>query len=243
MKLYNQDKTFRQGFQFFLQILIIPLILLWAFSCKKDKDLPPAYLGYDFFPFDTSQYVVYDVQKITWDDFYEPPLVDTQDYQVKEVSESFFTDNEGRKTLRIERYKREHDTTTWQLIDVWMSNRTNSSAERMEENTRYVKLVFPIKYGQFWDGNSYNILEEQTYEYQDIFQPYSIDTISFDSTVSILQNDEFTLISNKYAIEVYARKIGMVYKRFIDVKTETNGEVKSGIDITMKITSSNKINK
>lgn len=242
MKLYNHHRTTGRSYHFFL-LITISFIVPCLLSCKKDKDLPPAYLGYEYFPFDTGHYVVYDVQKITWDDFYEPPLVDTQHYEVKEVSESFFTDNEGRKTLRIERYKKEHDTASWQLIDVWMSNRTNSTAEKIEENTRYVKLVFPIKYGQFWDGNSYNILEEQTYEYQDIFQPYSIDTISFDSTVTVLQNDEFTLISNKYAQEVYARNIGMVYKRFIDVETETTGEVKSGLDLTMKIKSSNKINR
>jgi hypothetical protein len=134
---------------------------------------------------------------------------------IREVIESVFTDEQGRPTLRIERYKRSSDTSQWIIKDVWFANRTASTAEKVEENIRYLKLIFPVKEGDEWNGNIYNTLDEWNYEVLEADAPYQAEFFLFDSAATVLQADAPTMIGRDYALEVYACGVGMVYKKFI----------------------------
>lgn len=209
--------------------------LIFFFSCKKNETAQPAYLGYDFFPSDTGRYITYNVTEIIWNDFYNPPQIDTSYYQLKEFRESIYKDNEDRNCIRIERYQKNNDTLNWELEDVWSACATNKWVEKTEENVKYMKLVFPLKEGTFWDGNLFNTNEEQEYSFEDVFRPYTINEQTFDSTVIVSQKEEITLINRDLQYEIYARNVGMIYKRFLQVQTETSGEIKSGLDVTYEI--------
>lgn len=216
------------------------LVLMLVISCKKEKTLKSVYMGYEYFPFDTAIYSIYQVVEITWDDFYQPSKIDTQIYQIKELNESFFYDLENRKTIRIERYKRLSDTNSWVLKDVWTANLLNTQAERNEENIRYVKLLFPFDIYTSWNGNAFNNLGDNQYEYKNIYQPYNLNNLTIDSTITVIQQDELSLINRNYAEEVYARNIGLIYRKHIEIETNPDGTVISGFDITYSLKSFNK---
>ena len=129
--------------------------LLFFSSCKKETELPVD-MGYKYFPVNTGHWVTYDVDSISYNDF--TGQVDSFTFQIREVVESVFTDNEGRETQRLERYKRWNDTSAWFLKDVWMVNLTATTAEKVEENIRIIKLIFPPKDNEKWDGNLYNTI-------------------------------------------------------------------------------------
>jgi hypothetical protein len=137
---------------------------LFITSCKKDE---PVYVdaGYDYFPVKIGHTLIYDVDSIVYDDFFVPTRIDTFRFQIREVIESQFTDNSGKPALRIERFKRTNDTLNWNIANVWVANLTATTAERVENNTRYLKLVFAARAGRTWDGNTYNTDDEQIYEY------------------------------------------------------------------------------
>lgn len=62
------------------------------------------------FPTEVGRYVVHQVDSISYNDFFTPVKIDTAHFQLKEVIESVFTDNEGHESERIERYVRYADT-------------------------------------------------------------------------------------------------------------------------------------
>lgn len=214
------------------------LILLVIVSCKKDAPVTQPDYGYNYFPTDIKKYVVYDVDSIVHNDFTN--TVDTFKYQIKEYIESSFIDNSGRNTLRLERYIKNHNDTipysaiSWTLKDVWYTNRTNTTAEKVEENQRYVKLIFPVAAKNKWNGNAYNTLGEQTYTYDDVNTPRTIGTLSFDSTLFVTQLNTENLIEKKYYTEIYAKNVGMVYKQIIDVQANN---IVSGVPVMNRITS------
>ena len=114
------------------------VVLLGFYSCKKDAP-SKVEVGYNYYPNKVGSWIIYDVDSIVWDDFNAPNIaIDTFTYQIKEVNESFFLDNEGRETTRIERYKRTNSTMPWIIKDVWYGNRTASKVERVEENIKYI---------------------------------------------------------------------------------------------------------
>lgn len=207
---------------------ILISITVLAISCKKDKVLPPVDMGYNYFPINIGHWVAYQVDSIVWDDFTQ--RVDTFHYQIKEVVESEFTDAEGRNTQRIERYIKTTDTSSWQIKNVYYWNRTPAIAEKTEQNVKYARLIFPVVKNEKWNGNMYNVFESQNYKYAYVDKPDDYSGISFDSTLSVLQKDEEYAISKDYQEEIYARNVGMIYKRYTSISTKPTGEITKGVD-------------
>lgn len=206
------------------RILLFAGLALIFSSCHKDSVITIDN-GYAYFPDKAGHYVIYDVDSIIHNDFTK--TVDTFKYQLKEYIESVFYDNSGRPTLRIERYKRTfknaiRDTTaSWILNNVLAANRTVSTAERIEDNQRFIKLIFPVNQKRTWNGNAYNTMNEWTYQYTSVDAPLTLGSLTFDSTLTVKQIDFENLVNKKYYIEKYAKNIGLVYKEVVDVSSDS----------------------
>ncbi|MFH1321174.1 MAG: hypothetical protein ABII90_11040 [Bacteroidota bacterium] len=226
-----------------LRYSIFILFLCTLYSCKKDV-APPIDMGYGYFPTEIGKWIIYDVDSTVYDGFYDTVI--TYQYQIKEVVESTFIDNQGRETQRIERYKRLNSSLQWIIKDVWFSNRTTSTAEKVEENVRFIKLTFPVNLGNSWDGNSFNTMDEWNYEYTEVDAPCTINTLLFDSTATVLQIYEENLIEKQYYLEKYAKNVGLIYKELIDVADNSSEidfekplmtRISTGVIFTMRINS------
>lgn len=213
--------------------IVILIIGLFISSCTEDP-LSSPFIGYEYFPNEAGVWVEYEVDSISYDSEFGN---DTSFFLLREIIESKFTDTEGRDAQRIERYKRGNTTAVWKIKDVWYANLTTTTAEKIEENVRFIKLNFPLKLDKKWDGNVQNVMDEQDYEITALNEPYSINGFSFDSTVTVTQVNFETLVSKDYVIEVYAKRIGLVHKRYIQTVLDPNdGSIKTGIDYEYVIT-------
>jgi len=212
-----------------------------CFSSCKHETLAPSDVGYKYFPTNIGHWAAYNVDLTVWDDFYpvdSPQHIQTFIFDIKEIIESDFYDNENRLTQRIECYKKINDTTNWFLKDVWVSNLMPSTAEKVEENIRYVKLVFPIMENMTWNGNAFNTLGSQDYKYDNVFEPYTVNGVTFDSTVTVIQDiDTNIAIYEKIQFEVYAKNVGLIYRKFRDVEKNPYypDSTVSGTDFTYRI--------
>lgn len=201
---------------FFLSVLALNMV-----ACTEEVQTPP-YMGYDYFPDSVGHYVIYRVDSIWTDDAFNRK--DTYEFNLKERIESKFLDNENRWSQRIERYK-DLNTTPFAfnyISDVWFATRTASRAEKVEENIRYVKLIFPVKADKQWNGNAYNTLEDfgVDYKFLNVHQPFTVPVtnFTFDSTVTVLQIERILPVATSYySIEVYAKNVGLVYKHFFEI--------------------------
>lgn len=222
------------------------LLVLFIFSCEKGgKDYVPNYQE-DYFPIDTGFFVIYQVDSILFDNNFTPSISDTNSYQIKEYIESSFTDNEGREAYRIERYVRKDSTQSWQIKNVWYSVRNQTSAERVEENLRFIKLVFPPNLGETWMGNKYinikteiNYYANWEYEITELAQPFTVNGIRFEETLSVLHIDEENLIEKTYSTERYARGVGLISKEFLRLEKQNVSnpwtEPESGFILRMNV--------
>lgn len=198
-------------------ILLFFACILVLYSCKKDAGtVPTADMGYNYFPDEIGRFVIYEVDS-TWQD--DKSGVDTAfRYLLKEVVESVFMDNSGRPTLRIERYKKiyndsiPYDSMAWIGPRIWHANLTSSTAEKVEENIRYIKLIFPAKEGKEWDGNTFNTLGEKIYEVISVDEPATVNNLHFDSVITVQQHKQIDFIQYRYEVEKFARNVGLIYK-------------------------------
>lgn len=231
-----KSKKYNQSFA-----LIIISALLLLFACKRDTETISVDLGYDYFPSKKGSYVVYQVDSFFYNDF--TSTIDTFQFQIKEVLADNYFDLSKQATQRIERFYRKNTNDAWVIKDVWFANRTSTTAEKVEENIRYVKIVFPLKKGNEWNGNRFNNLGEQNYTLKHINEPLKLGSLNFDSIININQVADSNLIEKKIAYEIYAKHIGLVYKKNLNITDKDTvinynlpleKRANSGFDLTYK---------
>lgn len=220
--------------------LIISLLIAVS-GCNKDTNAPSE-LGYTYFPIEVGHWVIYEVDSILHDSALRRH--DTAHYEIKELIESEFVDGEGRMAQRVERWRRADSTQGWRLVDAWVFTRTATTAEKVEENNRYVRLAFPINRHQFWDGNSFNNLEswDHYYNSETLHDSKTYNGLTFDSTVTVIQRENFNKVEEEDALEVYAAGVGLVHKRLIDLDLYFQDQaIRKGIEYTQTIKSFGKL--
>jgi hypothetical protein len=217
---------------------ILPILLLPLISCKKDSDDDIIY-GYEYFPVDSGHYVIYDVVDI----FHDELLLqhDTAVYQIKELIGEEDVDLEGESYKKFYRYFRLSDTLDWQLKDVWALKQTSNSIQLVEENKRKIKMAFSISYDQYWNCNAYNNDEPEQCYYQDIYEPYSLEGIDYDSSVIVVQQNFDSYIEHIKKYEVYAPRIGRVegYYVDLDINNGDSTDISYGTELFYKAVSWN----
>ncbi|MCK4661438.1 MAG: hypothetical protein KAT68_01125 [Bacteroidales bacterium] len=192
------------------------------FSCNKDETpTTETNIDYGYFPYQTGDWITYDVVEINIDR--DSEVFDTIYYQVKELIESTFIDDAGDETFRIEIYKRTDSTYNWDISDVWYANLYTNAAHKIEENIRYVKIIFPAKLELKWNGNAYNTLDtlnRYQYEITKIDEHEIINEFEFDSVLTVTQKYDSSLVQKILYAEKYAKNTGLIYKEEVDINSQ-----------------------
>jgi len=213
----------------FYLIFILLVFFTIQISCKKDASISPISVNNkNYFPLEKERYWVYKVDSFYYNDF--TSSIDTFSFELKEYIESEIKDDKGNTSFKVERYYRNNNTETWQLKRVWQASFLQNSALKTEENIRYVKLMFPIKQNLKWNGNAYNTLGNQNFEYTDIHKKTSLGTLDFDSVCTVLQMADTSLISIEYHSEQYAANVGLIKKRKMSLQ-DTRSTIQTSIPI------------
>lgn len=194
------------------KLAFIFFICFASSSClKPTNELPDFY--YNYYPVNLDSWVEYDVIDIVHTSLGS----DTLNYFLKEIKTNTFYDNEGELAQRVQRLWKFNLNDDYVIKDIWQEKVTSTTAEKVEENIRFTKLVFPIKNGEYWNGNAYNDQLFCEYTYDSIHEPYELNSFSFDSTVTVLQKDLYTAVDYQNAYEVYAKNVGLIYKKDINL--------------------------
>lgn len=206
--------------------LLAGLVCLVFLSCKKEQQSTHTYMGYDYFPNNVGHYVIYRCDSIIANPTspHVPPF-DTFRYQIKEVIDSLYLNNQGQLTQRIVRYKRTDSTIPWSNIltiqKVYTGTLLSTMAVRLEDNINFIKLVFPMQLGEQWNGNAMNTLQlPGSYQYTTLNSPATVNGVMFDSTLTVMQVSQSSRIGNQYYYEQYATGVGLIFKEVIDWQTD-----------------------
>ncbi len=183
-------------------------------------------------------YIDYDVEFVFWDDFNH--TIDTSIYVLRERIESVIVNYSGDSIYRIERNTKDHPDSAWSFSRVWFSAFEDNYAYKVEENIKYVKLIVPVKLNTKWNGNILNDLESKDYLYTSVDELMHFGNYTFPECVKILQEDYETIINKDYEEEIYARNVGLIFKKQIHINKTYNQitqtfEISSGYSLVQTI--------
>ncbi|MBW8051894.1 MAG: hypothetical protein FVQ77_16465 [Cytophagales bacterium] len=206
------EKIILFGFSFLLLVIIFS-------GCKPSKvDPAQVDLGYNYFPLAIGDSIIYDVLTIDYSSL--GGFIDTQNYQLLEVTADTFIDNESDIAWRLERFSRPDSSANWPLDpdSVWTTKVTSYQAIKVESNIPYIKLIFPVENGVIWDGNALNTIETkegEEYRIRDLGLADTIGNNIFNNTLKVIQPFITSQIGKYERSEVYARNQGLIYKESI----------------------------
>ncbi len=191
----------------FTRYILIALIIGIS-SCETSPIEKTEDIGKDYFPIQKGQYQIYDINEI----IYTLGDPDTFIYQLKTAVIDSFLNAESTFTYVIHRSVRDDASEPWTYKDTWSSRLVNNQAIESEENTDFVKLIFPFEVGIKWNGNAFNNRGEEAYELESEGTKIFNDE-TFDDCIVIKQRDNDDFIVNlDQRYETYAKNVGLVYR-------------------------------
>jgi hypothetical protein len=189
--------------------IILSIGFLFLINGCLSSKIEPVSAGYDYFPLETGQYAIYDLTE----QYYSLNAAPVQrTYQLKEVVGDSYLDVTGNKAFRLMRYRRSTANQPWQADSVWSTRLVNNEAIRTENGLDFVKLLFPVSDQLTWDGNRLNSAGNDDYQLRNSRQPYRVSDKQYDETVTVIAQNDSTLVSQDKRIDIYARQIGLIYK-------------------------------
>lgn len=200
----------------FILIIVITLIFV---SCKKKQaieslssiDITTAYFGNT-----KGNYSIFDVIHIVHDE--EVDIHDTTQFICKIYVGDTVTENDGSIANKYLRYKWNILTDQWDVLDVWKIKKHNQFGVLIEENQSIVKLFFPIKENLSWNANRFNNQDSLYYSCTNLHKKIKMNGLTFDSTVTVEQENYFTLVDLKRKKEVYAKNVGLISKYYKELR-------------------------
>lgn len=207
-----------------LQVVLLSTILLTAFSCRKNRlDPYTGGQGPSYFPLKIGHSWTYAVDSIKYNEKFGRDN-DTFHYQVRNVIESEFVDNEGMINQSFTRYL-SSDTSNWRVNGSFAVRMSAQNVVLNRHNAKKIILKFPIQEFDFWDGNSLNSSPLTEFEYLNVHVPRLVNGQMYDSTCAVVQENVLNRVQTFYEEHVYASNFGPIESKLIridekDIDTE-----------------------
>jgi len=203
--------------------LVLLSVTLLAACSKPSTEETAVDLGYNYYPLVTGDTRIYRVDSLVYDNNSGFTTIDTFTYQYKEIVGNTFTDLTGKQNWKIQRYFRMHDTLPWIEANTSTTLVNELQAQRVDENTRFVKLVFPVEKAKIWNGNMFNARPSEDWQITAIDEQVAVGAATYNQTLQVVQKNEINFIEEIVRYERYARNVGMVYLLSDSINTQVEG--------------------
>ncbi len=211
-------------------------VLLLLFACKSKTVLEDFQLdyGYDYFPLEIGKYWEYSVDSILFDTTGMGVVIEETSSFLREEVVDTFRDNKNRLVYTIERFYRPDEMTVWTVQSVSYALLDGTQLEVVDNNLRYIRMVFPLEDGEIWDGNQFidpttmitikgellEIFKGWNYEIESLGEVDVIDNVTYDEVLSITQAASENVIELRESSEKYARGIGLIHREMRILDTQ-----------------------
>jgi hypothetical protein len=190
-------------------LLPITLFLVGCGEHEPVKQSDPK----EYFPLAVGNFYIYAVERTTHSEVV--PKVVTDSYELKtEIIDSFDNQDNGI-TYVIHRSRRQSENDAWEFVDTWSARSTPYQAVVSEGNTAYIRLTFPVYKNKLWNGNALNVMPDDYYTIEASGTAFTAGDHFFSDCVVVNQEKYLDALLKDDRTEVYARHVGLIYKKSI----------------------------
>ncbi|MDX1912829.1 MAG: hypothetical protein SFV22_15160 [Saprospiraceae bacterium] len=214
--------------QFHTVIFLVSLLFIAA--CDRPAQLVSPIVPVDqsaYFPLSLGKYWIYQTDSIVYDFGTGGSVIrDTSRSWIKMEVTDTLRDNTGQLLFILELQEKKAANAPWQISGTGAFARNERQAIRLENNLRYLSLVFPIDQRSAWNGllwidsnTEIEIAGERirpftnwAYEADSVDVAAAVGAFLFDSTLLVTEADNTNLIEKRYSRVRYAKNVGLVWR-------------------------------
>jgi len=208
--------------------------LLLLGSCTEVEDTYQPVSSNQYYPLQVGNSWTYAVDSIV----FRPELVvevDSVHLFLREEVVDTILDNNGYPWFEIEQFERYAIGEPWIYKQTLTATIQDAQALRVENNLRFIKLVFPVATFQQWDGNVFfdpativrvggetiEMFKDWDYQTTEIDGQFLFQNNQpIDSTITVVNADSENLIELRRVTERYSPGIGLVYRELEILDTQ-----------------------
>jgi hypothetical protein len=209
---------------------------LFGWGCKPSDNVIPLNLKASFSPIQIGKFIIYSYEELNHNSF--DSKTDTINYWIKETIETSFLDQENDSAYRLRIDHSSDEGLNWGFQYYAVLKEDDYGIERSDFDIKRVKLSYPVHDNKRWDINMFNNQDIQYGYYKNTDTPHQIEDSLFNETVIVKLADQEDIIFTHFEEEVYARGLGLIKRKFIDIETQP-GKYKNGIEYTKTFIQSN----
>ncbi len=197
-------------------------------SCTRQEQTDWSNL-YRYFPVVKGHWVLYEVDSIAYIKIQDTVI--HYRYLVRETVADTYKDLSGNDWQRIDHEVFRDSATGWVVSQASAQKISRNTAEKIHNNLRFIKLIFPFHKNTYWHGNSYinyadpyhcDFFGDWLYQYKELFVKKEVNGVLFDSVVVVQQVADSGIVCKNLALEMYAPDIGLIHKYTERLTTQKN---------------------
>jgi hypothetical protein len=227
-----RNSFYKSGF------LILFAALLFFACCKKpnNQNLTINY-QYNYYPIDSGHYIIYNVDSVTFNYDGINYNRDTVHYQMMAVFGDTIHDLLDSVNFLVNYYTRPDANSAWNGPYITYGLRTTTNLQVVENDIRFIKLVFPPQLNEPWNGNiyvpttgAYTTFLNWNYYYENIDTPMVLNGLSYSHALVASEVNSVNILNKEVRTEVYAQNVGMIYQEWESLSKQ-NGSVVGDINL------------
>ncbi|TXK47661.1 hypothetical protein FVR03_08935 [Pontibacter qinzhouensis] len=197
-------------------IMLSAIVALATGCTEKFVEPDPTAAGLEYYPVEVGDFRIYEVTDIK----FRNNIGDTTRFLLRERVDTSFFDQTNTLNYKIVRSVKANIASQWQDDSVLVVTKSDKFVTETKDNTKRIKFVFPIKNGKVWSADAFNANLDQNrskemYTFQEAGAPATVGGKSYNQTVTVIQGTPANnLVQLDDRKEVYANRIGLVYRLF-----------------------------
>ena len=213
----NKRNTFPK-----LIILMMCAGLLIFTCCKKDKgsNFSVDY-QYNVYPIDSGHYVIYDVDSVTFNYDCITYHRDTVHYQMMAMFGDTIHDLLDSVNFRLFYSTRADAHSSWTTPYGTYGLRTTTNLQVVENDIRFIKLIFPPKASATWTGNlyvpttvAYTTFQGWNYYFKNVDTTIILNGQTYNHAIVVSEVNNINVLNKEVRTEIYAPNVGMIYQEW-----------------------------
>lgn len=209
------------------KLWIVIFLLVALISCKTEETVVP--IAYDYVVLDSGASWTYRYDSLAFND--NSNTVDTFELFLKEQLNGTIRIQE-EKYFIMERFVGLDTLSMLQRESAFLLL-TSNSFERIDQNQRRIKLIFPVQDGRVWNGNAWNDLGRQNFSLKLIPQLQLASGKSYTEIAEVNEANTVNVIETNLEKSWYARGIGLIKRE--DTRLQTQSGKTSGYKIVQSL--------
>ncbi|KAA6441098.1 hypothetical protein FEM33_03830 [Dyadobacter flavalbus] len=142
---------------------------------------------------------------------------------IRQLTQTPFTNPEGNPVFP-QQYATLTTDQSWQTDSVAVSWHSANKVFVQENGRTVVKMILPVAEGLQWNGNEYNASGKCMFEETAVKKPFQTGSLFFPNTVTVIRQNDSTLLSRSKYTETYAAGVGLICREQIYLRYCYDGD-------------------